>query len=96
MIPPTVGRVVHFYEWRGHAEGHNGPLAALVAAVHDDRCITVMVVTRSGLPVPMPSVRLLQDDDKPPETSYCAWMDYQKGQAAKAEALEKELAAKPR
>jgi hypothetical protein len=37
---------------------------------------------------PRTSVWLRQDDDPPPTGMYCEWMPYQKGQAAKTEALE--------
>lgn len=88
MIQPTVGRVVHFYPKSGE-----GPWAALIACVHDERCVNLMAIDPTGRPcaTPITRVPLLQDDDAPPSDgpgrSYCAWMDYQKGQAARTDAI---------
>lgn len=91
MIAPTVGRVVWFYRFVP-GQGHKGPLAAHVSQVHSDSCVNLMVITESGSPEPHCSVTLLQEDvDAKPEHDYCTWMPYQKGQAAKTEALEKKL-----
>jgi hypothetical protein len=65
------------------------PYAALVAYVHGDRCINVAAFNENGTPLSACSVPLLQDDDAVPANGYFAqWMPYQKGQAAKTEALE--------
>jgi hypothetical protein len=37
------------------------------------------------------SVRLVQDGDVIPGGAYCEWIPFQKGQAAKYEALEKRI-----
>jgi len=85
MISPTVGRVVWFY----HSGEPENPMAAIVAKVHDDRLVNLMAISPEGHPHPRPSVPLLQDDDKPDGRSeWCAWMPFQKGQAAKLEELE--------
>lgn len=88
MIKPTVGRVAWYFH------GYHGPQAAIICHVHDDRLVNLMVISEQGGTQGMTSVPLLQDDDAPlsPGTCYCCWMPYQKGQAAKVEQLEKQLA----
>jgi hypothetical protein len=92
MISPTVGRVVWFYRYVT-GQGHKGPLAAHVACVHSESMVTLMVIDEGGNPRPQGSVLLLQDDQPAPGYDYCTWMPYQKGQAAKTEAVETELSA---
>jgi len=84
MIKPTVGRVVWFY----YSTAPKEPLAAIVAKVHSDRKVNLMVIDEDGSTNGVTSVRLLQDDDKPEDDFWCAWMPYQLGQAAKTEAAE--------
>lgn len=88
MIQPTVGRVVLVH--RGMS---SQPEAAFVCFVHSDRMINVGGFDKNGVPFASCSVQLLQDDDKPLGALYAEWMPYQKGQAAKTEALEQKLAA---
>lgn len=90
IIKPTVGRVVWFYKYVP-GNGYKGPLAAHICAAWGDACVNLMVIDEGGTPRGETSVRLIQDGDAPPEANYCCWMPYQKGQAAKTEALEKEL-----
>jgi hypothetical protein len=90
MIKPTVGRVVWFYKY-SYGQGHKGPLAAHVAKVFSDLYVNLMVINEDGNPRSETSVLLLQDDMAVPGSDYCTWMPYQKGQAAKTEALEKAL-----
>ena len=92
MIQPTVGRVVWFYKWVG-SQGYKGPLAAHVAFVHSDSMVNLMVIDENGNPRPETSVHLRQDDEEREQSDYCEWMPYQKGQAAKTEALEAKLAS---
>jgi hypothetical protein len=89
-IKPTVGRVVWFYKYVA-GQGHKGPMAAHVAFVNTDSHINLMVISENGVPHPEIGVFLRQGDDAIPVHDYCEWMPYQKGQAAKAEALEKQL-----
>ena len=89
MIQPTVGRVVWYWP-EGPKVGEN-PWAAFVTHVHGDRMINVAGFTDVGTPFFRNSVSLLQDDDKATGGFCASWMPYQKGQAAKTEALEKEL-----
>jgi hypothetical protein len=96
MITPTVGRVVWFFP-ADHGEGLAfrvpQPLSASVAYVWNDRLINIGGFDADGHAFSRTSVPLLQDDDLKPEGGFCAWMPYQKGQAAKYEALEAQKSA---
>lgn len=87
MIKPTVGRVVWFYKYIPE-HGHKGPLAAHVAEVHSDSMVNLMVIDSDGTPHPRTSIPLIQEGGEKPLGDFCEWMPYQKGQAAKTEALE--------
>jgi hypothetical protein len=90
MISPTIGRVVWFYEHGAtQLQANEQPCSAQVAYVHSDRCINIGYFDHNGVAKSQTSVPLLQDDDDAPAGFFCMWMPYQKGQAAKAEALEK-------
>lgn len=86
---PTVGRNVHFF-----VPGYPEPMAAIVAAVEHGYTINLGVFNYDG------SVHNRQlvphASDAPVGRPYWDWMDYQKGQAAKTEALQAELDAKSR
>ena len=87
MIQPTIGRVVLVH--RGASDQAE---PALVCYVWNDRLINVGGFDRNGAPFSLTSLRLLQDTDVPGDNeSYAEWMPYQKGQAAKTEALEAQL-----
>ena len=93
MIKPTVGRVVWFYK---HTAGqHKGPLAAHVAFVHHDSMVNLMVIDEDGNPRSATHVLLVQEGGPLPFANYCEWMPYQKGQAAKTEALEAQAGTSP-
>jgi hypothetical protein len=98
-IKPTVGRVVLFvpktakYEF-GFCFVAGRAHAALVTAVHGDRCVNIAAFDANGKSYGFTSVTLRQTDDPAPDGDYCEWMPYQLGQAAKTEAAEKALAAK--
>lgn len=84
MIKPGPGRIVWFYPSIEAGRDPNGQaLGAMVAKVIDDRCVNLTVSHSDGSTYPAQHVQLLQDDDPEPETAYCCWMPYQKGQAAK-------------
>lgn len=103
MITPTNGRVVLY-----HPGGFDSitqhdkakPLAAMIAHVWNDRMVNLIVFDSNGQPHGRTSVPLMQDGDATDQPgAYCEWMPYQKGQAAKTEAAEKnalELAAAAR
>lgn len=88
VIKPTVGRIVWY--WVAKPSPQTQPLAAIVASVIDDSHVSLGVFDASGASHPEANVPLIQDGDAVPQLShYCEWMPYQKGQAAKTEALEK-------
>lgn len=87
MIKPTIGRVV----WLRRPENtREQPEAALITYVHTDTCINVGGFDANGAPFGCTSVYLDQGDDPRPKWAniYAEWMPYQKGQAARTEALE--------
>ena len=97
MIKPTVGRIVLFipladkYDF-GFCLQAGKPHAAIVTAVHGDRMVNLSVFDANGEQFPKTSVALRQSEDAVPlSQDYCEWMDFQKGQAAKTEALEAQL-----
>ncbi len=96
MIKPSVGRVVLYRPGMADNLVKHGlePLAAIVACVHTDRMVNLVVFDANGHPHSKTSVALAQPGEPKPEGSFCHWMEYQIGQAAKAEALEARLAAK--
>ncbi len=89
-ITPTIGRVVWF-----HPEAPHGAQtwAGIVAYVHSPGMVNLAVFDANGHSVSKTSVPLIQDGDERPQSYYCEWMPYQKGQAAKTEALEAQIAA---
>jgi hypothetical protein len=92
MIEPTVGRVVWYRPNEHDAKQlHAGdqPLAAHVAYVHSTHLVNLLVIDPNGTDHARTSVSLVQDGHSiSGGSSYCEWMSYQKGQAAKTEALE--------
>lgn len=97
MIAPTVGRVV-WYRPSDDELQHipappqaGEPLAAHVAQVNEDSTVNLMVIDGAGSTFGRTNVPLVQDGAPWPNTGFCEWMPYQKGQAAKAEALESKL-----
>lgn len=101
-IDPTVGRIVNFYStadlgWGDHTDVHDKPRAAIVADVLGPDHVNLGVFDRFGTSHPMPSVRLLQDGEKHADTEghWAEWMPYQKGQAAKTEALQANAGREP-
>lgn len=102
MIKPTVGRVVWVFNRAGRAKlvGTAGiqPEVGFITYVHDDRIINVGGFTALGQPYAVTLIAL-QDDDIPQspagerEGCWAEWMPYQKGQAAKTEAVLAERAA---
>lgn len=98
MIKPTIGRVVWYYpgpqEKRLHVQVKDEqPCVALICYVHTDSTVNLIVFDHFAFMHPRKDVELCQGDTAPSEREYCAWMPYQKGQAAKTEALELKLAA---
>lgn len=85
MIKPTVGRVVWFHQF-----GADSPIqAAIVCKVISDTQVNLVTFTEYGVAIGAMNVRLLQPGEAPEENvSYCEWMPYQLGQAARTEAAE--------
>lgn len=98
MIKPTIGRVVWYYP--GPNEPPYGapgdtPMAAIVCDVHSDRLVNLSVCDRSGHWHPRTSVPLAQPEDElRPQGSYCSWMPFQLGQAARTETAEARCTAR--
>lgn len=96
MIVPTNGRVVWFTPAAHdtlHSSYGDKPWAAHVCHVWHERMVNLLVIQPDGQTRIETSVALLQDDDPRPDAGrYAEWMPYQNGQAAKAEALEKQSA----
>lgn len=93
MIKPTIGRVVWY---RAESEpslalDSDQPLAALITYVHSDTMINLVVFDPNGNARGRTSVWLWDGECEKRAGSYAEWMPYQKGQAAKTEALEQKL-----
>lgn len=86
MIKPTVGRIVWYI---GPPNSHSDQVAAaIITYVWSDDLVNLAIFNKDGNLYARTSVSLIQDDGAK-EGEYCAWMPYQKGQAAKTEELEK-------
>lgn len=90
VITPTPGRIVWY--WPSTNDGLSAlagqPLAAIVAAVHDDRHVNLSVIDAHGNHHGRTNVFLSQPDQERPTSrdyGFAEWMPYQKGQAAKTE-----------
>lgn len=95
MIKPTNGRVVLFQPgttFKGVQLDPAQLLTAHVVHVFDDRMINLLVLDSYGTRYPVSSVQLLQEGDVPWSDTWAEWMPYQKGQAAKTEAAERQAA----
>jgi hypothetical protein len=90
MIVPTIGRVVWLYHGGlGDVLQKVQPRAALIAYVHNDRCVNLAAFDREGNSYGLTSVTLIQEGDDAPSTgglAFCCWMPYQIGQQKKHEA----------
>ena len=87
MILPTVGRVLWFHQALAESfliEYAGQPMSVQVCAVIDDQHVNVAGFDAEGNPFARQNVRLIQDDEAPPENGeqYVEWMPFQKGQAA--------------
>lgn len=93
MIKPTIGRVIWFTPSQEARKANNDqPFAAIVAYVHSDTMVNLAVFDANGNIVSKTSVYLYQGEGERPTSYYAEWMPYQQGQAAKTDALEKQLA----
>jgi len=83
-IQPTVGRVVWYNP--GSTKNPGLRLAAHVASVINDGIVNLMVIDELGNPFPARNVPLVHEGEC--AGGACQWMPYQRGQAAKTDALE--------
>lgn len=90
MIKPTVGRVV-WVQRRSGSINSSQPESATVVYVHSDIVINVRGWDANGVPFVLTSLTLDQGQDIPADWVRAEWMPYQKGQAAKTEALEQKI-----
>ena len=91
MIEPTIGRIVYFYE-TPPAEGAkiDGPYAAIITQVWNDRMVNLTVFYPSGTTLGRSSIVLRQPGDLPAgEYSWCEWMPYQIKKPTGSESGEK-------
>lgn len=94
MIAPTVGRIVWYRPVAGEVLPGPGeqPLAAIVTHVLGPERINLTVFDVNGFAHGRKAVLLIQGDTvAPPGAGYAEWMPYQKGQAAKTEALQEKV-----
>ena len=97
MIKPTIGRVVWYapaVSERFQGDDGSQRWAALVTNVWSDTCVNLAVFDPNGVASNRTSVLLVQEGSPTPGASFCEWMPYQKGQAAKTDALEIAAAAR--
>jgi len=97
VIKPTIGRQVWYYPGIDPEISSNAlseqPFAATVVHVNEDETINVQVLDHFGKPHFVANCVLAQADDKsdaPAGKHHCAWMPYQKAQAAEAPAAKGE------
>lgn len=97
MIKPTIGRVVWFWpdpNWEG-VLAVDQPWKADIVFVHTDNLVNVAGFRHDGEPFKQGTVLLYQDEGPVPKGVHAQWMPYQKGQAAKTETLERQVAGTP-
>jgi hypothetical protein len=92
LITPTIGRVVWVVRPYDTTDIKQ-PEVGLVTYVFNDHLINVAGFDHTGDTFKLTSLALVQDDEPKPEGNFACWMPYQKGQAAKNEALEKAATA---
>jgi len=80
VIPPTVGRQVHFHlasadvsHISGWVTTQDNTYAATVSLVHHDRLVNLAVYDGSGYLYPMQSIPLCQPGDERPLGNWCEW-----------------------
>lgn len=80
MIKPTIGRVVWYWQ---NTVSQKQAHAAIVAYVHSDTTVNLVMFDENGTSTGLTSVRLYQNDGERPQLHFCEWMPYQREQAAK-------------
>jgi hypothetical protein len=100
MIEPTIGRVVWFWPPKDRETrvprfsilDVEKPCSAQIAFVHFSGLLNLVVADHAGQSWGFERVELYQGEGERPFERFCEWMPYQKGQAAKTEALEAKIA----
>jgi hypothetical protein len=88
LIKPTVGRVVWYHPPFTPDSGSNEQtLAAIVCHVWSETRVNLAVFDSNGTASNQTSVFLFRGESERPSSSYCEWMPYQIGQAAKTPAV---------
>jgi hypothetical protein len=98
MIAPTIGRIVWYHPLPSapYPKVDDQPHAAIIAFVKNNTTVNLTVSAWSGDTYAARHVRLLQDDEPAPaDEPYAEWMPYQRGQAARADALAQQLQQRP-
>jgi hypothetical protein len=92
-IIPTVGRIM-LYHYAGHSQ-NTTPWASIVTCVYGEDLVNICAFDEAGTPSPRVRVPVVQEGSKytAGASPYVSWMEYQKNQAAKYEALEEKLKA---
>lgn len=90
VAPPTVGRVVHIFSGSVLGQTKDTPMAAIVTGLRDGLTIDACVFSGNGVPQPTQGI-VHVSEPRHLTDFYWDWMDYQKGQAAKTEELERQL-----
>jgi hypothetical protein len=95
MIKPAVGRIVWFRPSSDDLDDDifgivyndkKQPSCAQICYVHNDRMVNISFVDQEGDTYSAQNVRLMHGDEAfNPGGSYCEWMPFQKGQAARVE-----------
>lgn len=89
VIAPTVGRVLWYFPKTGDLLTlTTRPCAAIIAHVNEDGTLNVNAHDHYGNTAPRQNVPLVQDDEDDSSLtgrSYCRWMPYQLGQAARTD-----------
>ncbi len=85
-ITPTVGRVVLYRPGESEELDDDVRHAATVAHVHADGRVNLGVTDSNGQSYHVQNIMLVDVEDEPC-CGECEWMEYQKGQAAKVDAV---------
>lgn len=96
MIKPTIGRVVWFWASIADRQDNRQPYAAIIAHVHTDFNVNLMVINTIGNAEGYTSVPLFQGEQHgaiPDRGPFCEWMPFQKGQAPASSAIEARVAS---
>lgn len=70
---PTVVRSMHFYRWSDANGVHEGPLAAIIVAVHADDTVNLTGWDNRGVHFHAQHIVIIDDSDPIPLCSYCKW-----------------------